>query len=156
VGDHEAAGYLREIGGQIVGDSIGGKFKLRIVREIGKGQHNDRQARWNRNSRLGRGLPLLNRAHETNALADSCADQPLLFAAVADYAASSINPAGKRRLRNDPSAPDRGQEIVLADDPVPVADQKYQKVEHLRLHRRQHSSAPRCRPKTEIILRMQT
>src|SRR3984893_18727381 len=30
-GDHEAAGYLREIGGRIVGHSIGEKFQLRIV-----------------------------------------------------------------------------------------------------------------------------
>src|SRR6516225_1222665 len=43
--DHEAAGYSREIGRQIVGDAIREVFLVWIVAEIGKGQHNDREVR---------------------------------------------------------------------------------------------------------------
>ena len=39
----------------------------------------------------------------------------------------------KRRIRHDPAAPDRGDEIVLADDAVAVLHQVNQQVEHLRL-----------------------
>jgi hypothetical protein len=85
---------------------------------------------------------LTRRAHEADTLADDCADQPLLFAVVADDAAHGVDPGGDRRFRHDPPAPDRGQQIVFADDPVAVADQKYQKVEYLRLHGQQRSSAP--------------
>ena len=44
-GDHEAGGDARQIGGQIVGDAVGEILLLRIVAEIGEGQHDDRQPR---------------------------------------------------------------------------------------------------------------
>ena len=37
----------------------------------------------------------------------------------------------QRRIRNDPATPDGGNEIVFADDPLTVADEVNQKVEHL-------------------------
>ena len=39
----------------------------------------------------------------------------------------------KRRIRHDPAAPDRSEEIVLADDAVAVLHQIDQQIEHLRL-----------------------
>jgi hypothetical protein len=66
--------------------------------------------------------PLL-RAHgadEAKALARDGADQLLLLAAVADRLARGVDAAGQRRIRHDPAAPDRSDEIVLADDAVAV------------------------------------
>ena len=40
----------------------------------------------------------------------------------------------KVEFRHDPAAPDRSEEIVLADDAVAVLHQVNQQVEHLRLH----------------------
>jgi hypothetical protein len=37
---------------------------------------------------------LSHRADEANALADDCADQPLLFAGIADGAPRRVDPAG--------------------------------------------------------------
>src|SRR5208337_3824265 len=44
VGGHKAVGDARKIGGQIVGDSLGQIFLVRIARQIGKGQNDERQA----------------------------------------------------------------------------------------------------------------
>jgi hypothetical protein len=37
------------------------------------------------------------------------------------------------RFRDDPPAPDRRKQIVLADDSIPIADQERQQIEYLRL-----------------------
>ena len=42
----------------------------------------------------------------------------LIFAAIADRLSRGIDAAGQCRIRHDPAAPDRGDEIVLADDAV--------------------------------------
>jgi hypothetical protein len=47
----------------------------------------------------------------------------------------------QRRVRDDPPAPNALDQIVLADDPAPVAHQIDEKVEHLRLERDRLSSA---------------
>ena len=44
-GDHEAVGDAREVGGQILGDGVSEIFLLRIVGQIGKRQHDDRERR---------------------------------------------------------------------------------------------------------------
>ena len=56
-----------------------------------------------------------------------------VVAAVADRLARGVDAAGQRRIRHDAAAPDRGDEIVLADDAVAVLHQIDQQVEHLRL-----------------------
>ena len=85
-------------------------------------------------------------ADEAQALARDGADQPLLLAAVADRLARGIDAAGQGRLRHDPAAPDRSDEIVLADDAVAVLHQVDQQVEHLRLdgNRRRSRGAARA------------
>ena len=72
-------------------------------------------------------------ADEAEALARNGADQLLLFATVADRLARGVDPAGQGRVRHDAAAPDRSDEIVLADDVVAAFDQIDQQVEHLRL-----------------------
>ena len=74
-------------------------------------------------------------ADETNAPARSRAYQPLLFAAVTDRLARGVDAAGEGRIRHDPAAPDRRDEIILADDALAVLHQVSQQIEHLRLDR---------------------
>ena len=56
----------------------------------------------------------------------------LIPAAVADRPSRRVDPARQRRVRHDPSAPDRSDQVVLADDAVVVLHQVDQQVEHLR------------------------
>jgi hypothetical protein len=62
-------------------------------------------------------------------------DQGLLGPAVADRLARGIDAAGQRRFRHDTAAPHLPEQVVLADDAVPVADQAHQDVEDLGLER---------------------
>ena len=75
----------------------------------------------------------LDRSDKAEAPFGQRADEALAFAAVADGAARRADTGTQRRLRNDPALPDRIDQLVLADDPVAVADQEEQQVEHLRL-----------------------
>jgi hypothetical protein len=61
----------------------------------------------------------------------------LLFPVVTNQPTDRVDPAGDCRLRNDPSAPHRRQQIVLADDPITVADKEDKEIEYLRLDRQQ-------------------
>jgi hypothetical protein len=69
-----------------------------------------------------------------------------LFAAVADGSARRVDAAGQRRFRDDPPAPDRLQEIVLADDAVAILHQIDQEVEDLRLDRDQPGAVAQLAP----------
>jgi hypothetical protein len=146
-GDHKSTGNPREIGGQVVGDPIGDKLQLQIIREVGKGQDHNRKARRSTSGyRLAGRLLLPDRAHKTNAFADCRADEPLLFAAVLDHAARGVDAAGERRLRHDASAPYRSEQIVSAHQSIAIADQKLQQIEYLRLHRQQRGSSAQLAP----------
>src|SRR5271166_1288469 len=146
-GDHKSAGNPQEIGSQVLGDPIGESFLLRIIREIRKGQHDDREPRQNRWSAGLVGIFLLARlADETDALADDRADQSLLLAIVADYAARGVDAAGEGRFRNDPPTPHRSQQIVLADDAIAVSDQENQEIEYLWLYRQPRGSPAKVSP----------
>ena len=57
-------------------------------------------------------------ADETDALARNGADQLLIAAAVADRLSRRVDAARQRRSPHDPTAPDRGDQIVLGDDAV--------------------------------------
>jgi len=76
-------------------------------------------------------------ADKPKPLARKGAYELLLLTAVANRPAHGVYSAGQRRLGYDPSTPDRGNEIVLADDAVAVLDEMDQKVEDLRLERNQ-------------------
>src|SRR5215472_7661357 len=60
-GDHDTAGKTREIGSHVVGDAIDEIFLLGIVRQVRKGQDNDRQP-WS--SRRDRGFAGLSCARD--------------------------------------------------------------------------------------------
>jgi hypothetical protein len=62
-------------------------------------------------------------------------DQTLLIAVVADCGARSIKASRKRCIRDDATAPYRGDQIVLADHALAVADQVEKHVKGLRRQR---------------------
>jgi hypothetical protein len=61
------------------------------------------------------------------------ADQLLFFATVPDGASRRGDPAVQGGFRNDPSVPDGGQKVILADHSIAISDQEQKKVEYLRL-----------------------
>src|SRR5215475_4462163 len=85
-------------------------------------------------------------ADKPETSARQCPDESLRFAGVADRAPDSVNARGQSGLRDDPPAPDRREDIVLADDPVPVADEVGQEVKDLRLQGTQAGSAAQLTP----------
>jgi hypothetical protein len=91
-------------------------------------------------------LLLKHLADETDTLADDRADQPLLLTGVADDSPGGADTARNGRVRNDPPAPDRSQQIVLADHPVSVSDEEFQEVENLRFHRQQRGPSAQLAP----------
>jgi hypothetical protein len=99
-----------------------------------------------RRGHLRRHLPLAHSPHETDALARRCADQALLLAAIADHAAGGIDTARKRRFGHDAAIPDGGDQVILADDPIAVADQKQEEIEDLRLDRNERALATQLAP----------
>jgi len=68
-------------------------------------------------------------------------DNSLLPCAIADRVAGGIDAGGQRRVGNDPAAPNGGNEIILADDTVTIADQKIEQIERLRRNRNEISPA---------------
>jgi len=60
--DHETLGDTGQIGRHVLGDPISEILLLRIVAEVGEGQHHDRQARRNRGLRCQRGEPHVRQA----------------------------------------------------------------------------------------------
>ena len=44
-------------------------------------------------------------------------------------------------IRHDPAAPDRGEQIILADDPLVVPHEIGQQIEHLRLDGNRRAAA---------------
>jgi hypothetical protein len=69
-------------------------------------------------------------------------DEALLLAIVADCAPGRIDAGAQRRLGHQPPIPDRREQVILADDVFPVADQIFQDVEDLRLERDQTGAVP--------------
>ena len=70
----------------------------------------------------------------------------MLLAAVADRAPKRRNPARQRRLGDDSAAPDFGKQIILADNPLALADQEAQEIEDLRLDRDDLGATPQLAP----------
>ena len=68
-------------------------------------------------------------------------DQLLVFAAVTNCLSCSVDAAGQRGILHDPTTPNRGEEVVLADDTVAVLQQVHQQIEYLRLNRNEIETA---------------
>ena len=57
----------------------------------------------------------------------------LVGSVVAERTPGAVDAAGERGLGDDPAIPDRLDQFILADDPVMVAHQMNDEIEHLRL-----------------------
>ena len=86
------------------------------------------------------------RRHEADSFARQGADPPLRFAIVAERPARRIDTRGDRRIRHDPSAPYRLQQVVLADDPIMVLHQIDQEIEDLGFDGNQLGAASQLAP----------
>jgi hypothetical protein len=71
-------------------------------------------------------------ADEPVAAAVDGADVALGAAIVAECLAGGLDAGGQRRLGDEPAAPHLVEELVLGDDPVGVADEVNEDLEHLR------------------------
>src|SRR5262245_10257919 len=69
---------------------------------------------------------------ETHALAGQCTDEAVVFAGVVNRAPHDVNAGAQCRCRDDPPAPYCSNQVVLADNPIPVFDQVFKEIEGLR------------------------
>jgi hypothetical protein len=83
---------------------------------------------------------------EAKTPAMDCANQTLLLASIAYRPTRSIDPAGKRRIGHRSTAPDRGQQVVLAHHALAVVNQEQKKIEDLRLDMLQAPSSAQFPP----------
>ena len=79
------------------------------------------------------GILLLDRLDKSHPFPREGADQGLFLAAVADRLARGLDPAVNRRVGNDAPTPHRRDQVVLADDPLAIADEAEQQVKDLGL-----------------------
>ena len=68
---------------------------------------------------------------ETEAFARQCLDEALFLAGIADHTPGDIQTRRKRRIGHDTPVPNGVDEVVFADDALPVADQIIEQVEYL-------------------------
>ena len=150
--DHEEPAQLGQRGDDVFADAVGKILLRRIAahvverqhgngRPLGKRRGRGARARGFRPTAAARSPALTGRSPtgcctsptKRKPLARDGADQLLALAAVADRLARGIDAAGQGRIRHDPAAPDRRDEIVLRDDAIAVLHKVDQQIEHLRL-----------------------
>src|SRR6202022_4806316 len=76
----------------------------------------------------------LNVADEPKAALMQRPNKDLVVSVVAKRAPGGIDAAGERGLGDDPAIPDRLYQLILADNPVMVAYQVNDEIEHLGLN----------------------
>ena len=78
-----------------------------------------------------RPIQFLYQSDEPEALARQRLDETLFLAGIADHASSDIQAGCEGRIRHDTPIPNGIDEVVLADDALPVPDQIIEQVENL-------------------------
>ena len=147
-GDDEEPPQLGQSRDDVLADAVGKILLFGFAAHIDEGEHRNGRAVGQR-QRCTRLVELVGRggfvrrlvvtrgrvhvADKAQSFARNCADQLLVLAAVAHRLARGVDAAGQGRVRDDPVAPDCGNEIVLADDAVAVLHQINEQIEHLRL-----------------------
>src|ERR1700704_1332171 len=69
---------------------------------------------------------------ETHALAGQRTDEALVLSGVVNRASQDVYAGSQCRFRDDPPGPDCSNQVVLADNPIPVFDQVFKDIEGLR------------------------
>src|SRR5262245_34047848 len=90
---------------------------------------------------------LAGRSDEPVAATVHGTDEPLGLTVVADCLASLLDPAGDRRLADEPPAPDLVHQLFLGHHPVAVVHQVREYLEDLRLDRHPNTGAPQLDPR---------
>ncbi len=88
----------------------------------------------------------MHHANEAKALSWQCFDEALFVAGIADRASGSIETGRQRHVRYDASIPDGADEIIFADDALPVADQVIEQIKNLRCRRNHVGAAMELAP----------
>ena len=151
--DHEEARHAREQRDDVFGEPVDDQFEPAVLRHVLERQHGDRRPVGDQRRRFAAGsaagFSLAGPASSSvtsptkrKPLRGNGAQQRLALAAVADGGPDGIDAAGQRRIRHHPSAPDAGDQVVLADHPVAVLQQVDQQVEHLRFHGHEFAVPP--------------
>ena len=91
-------------------------------------------------------LHALYDANEAEAFARQRLDETLLFTAVADGASYDVQTGRERGIGYRASVPDRADQLILADDAVPVTYQVGEQVKDLRRHGQRIGSAMKLAP----------
>jgi hypothetical protein len=72
---------------------------------------------------------------ETEAFPRQRSDEALLLAGIADRTPDDIQAGRQHCIRNDTSVPNGIDQLILADDALPVADRVIEQIERLRRNR---------------------
>ena len=72
---------------------------------------------------------------KTDSLAWQCFDQALLLAGIADCIPGGVQAGRQRSVRDNASVPNDTDEVVFADDALPISNQIIEQVKNLRCHR---------------------
>src|SRR3954454_8929399 len=84
----------------------------------------------------------LHIADKAKPLARKRTDQNLPLAVIADGATNRVDLAAEGGFRDDSAAPDRGHQVILADDALAIMNEIEQEIEGLRLRGDQRSTTP--------------
>ena len=162
--DHVEPAQLRQRGGDVLAHAVGEIFLFGVAAHVDEREHGDggpvgqRQGwpqrllgvvrrRSRGDSRFDAGCCRSHIADEPHPLSCDGADQLLILAAVADRLPCSVDAAAQSRVRHGSAAPDGCDEVVLADDPIAIARQIDEQVEHLRLDMHGNARAPELAPR---------
>jgi hypothetical protein len=88
----------------------------------------------------------LHRAKEPKTLPGESPNEALLSAIISNGVSDHPNPAAQRGFGDDAPAPHLGDQIVLADSPVTIANQMKKQVEDLRFEFDRIVTAPKFGP----------
>src|SRR5262245_16080198 len=93
------------------------------------------------------GSVVVNVADKTKSALVQRAYEALVAAAVAERAPCRADAGAQRRLRDDAALPNHVDQLVLADDPIAVANEVNEQVEYLRLDMNDRPGAPQFLPR---------
>jgi len=120
---------------------VGERRRFAGWHDVRRGLDRPRRSFLNYNSGR-RGRVVVNVADKTKSALVQRAYEALVAAAVAERAPCRADAGAQRRLRDDAALPNHVDELVLADDPIAVANEVNEQVEYLRLDMNDRPGAP--------------
>jgi len=108
---------------------------LRIAAHVREGKNRNVRPIWSRRADnvFGAGRLRSHIAYEAQTFARNGTDQFLVLPSIPDRLARGVDAANDGPIGNNPAAPDRRNEVFLADDTITVLQEVNEQIEHLRL-----------------------